>query len=201
MVAFRLLPKGELVQVSRPLPASHRPAAPLRRSRGQLTAGASATQGLPTPERASPTADARVHLGGLDAYLGFHLRLAQEASFHAFARRTGEAELRPGRFAILVLIDANPGISQTELGAAAGRDKSTLTPALADLERRGLLLRQRAAHDRRSNLLTLTGAGRDVLRTLSRHAAAHDAQLDALVGEESKAAFMATLRRIVCGLS
>lgn len=151
-------------------------------------------------ERVQVPAEAPLNLGGLDGYLGFHLRLAQEASFQAFARRTGEADLRPGRFAILVLIDANPGISQTELGAAAGRDKSTLTPALVDLERRGLVRRERAAHDRRSYALTLTDAGQEVLRTLSRHAAAHDRQLDSLVGEENKQAFMAILRRIIAGL-
>ncbi|WP_207538501.1 MarR family winged helix-turn-helix transcriptional regulator [Sabulicella rubraurantiaca] len=142
-----------------------------------------------------------VRLGALDEQVGFTLRLAQEASFAAFARRTGEASLRPGRFAILVLIDANPGISQTELSAAAGRDKSTLTPALADLEGRGLVERRRVPKDRRSYALTLTDAGRKVLRTLSEHAAAHDRQLDALVGEENKAAFLATLRRIIAGLS
>jgi DNA-binding MarR family transcriptional regulator len=139
-------------------------------------------------------------LGGLDGQIGFLLRLAQEASFQAFARRTGKAQLRPGRYAILVLIDANPGISQTALGAAAGRDKSTLTPALADLERRGLVRRQRMAHDRRSYALTLTEAGRGMLQALSRHAATHDRQLDALVGEENRQAFMEGLRRIIAGL-
>lgn len=154
------------------------------------------------PDHAPPLAKPDgVRLGALDEFVGFTLRLAQEASFAAFARRTGEASLRPGRFAILMLIDANPGISQTELSAAAGRDKSTLTPALADLERRGLVERRRAPNDRRSYALTLTDAGREVLRTLSEHAAAHDRQLDALVGEENKAAFLATLRRVVAGLS
>ncbi len=150
--------------------------------------------------RAEAAPAGAVRFGELDAFIGFHLRLAQEASFQAFARRTGEADLRPGRFAVLVLIDANPGISQTELGAAAGRDKSTLTPALRDLERRGLVQRERAAHDRRSYALTLTDAGRRVLRKLSRHAAAHDAELDVLVGKANKEAFLAMLRRIFTGL-
>jgi len=142
-----------------------------------------------------------LRLGRLEHYLGFNLRLAQEASFQAFARRTGFADLRPARFAILALIDANPGVSQTALSAAAGRDKSTLTPALADLERRGLIRRERAAHDRRSYALRLTDDGRAVLRELARHAAAHDRLLDRLVGLENKAAFLAALRRIAMGLS
>ena len=51
--------------------------------------------------------------------------------------------MRPGRFAMLTLIGRNPGISQTALSRANGRDKSTLTPLLADLVRRGLVRRTR----------------------------------------------------------
>ncbi len=136
---------------------------------------------------------------GLEGQIGFLLRLAQEASFTAFARRTGEAALRPGRYAILSLVAAHPGISQTALGQAAGRDKSTLTPALADLERRGLLRRDRVAGDRRSYALSLTLEGHAMLDRLAAHAAAHDRELDALVGAEARDAFVATLRRIAGG--
>lgn len=94
---------------------------------------------------------------------------------------TGHAGLRPGRYALLTLIAGNPGPSQSALGAAAGRDKSTLAPAVADLERRGLIRRERAPGDRRSCAVTLTGAGEAVLRDLRAHAAAHDRHLDALV--------------------
>jgi hypothetical protein len=81
-------------------------------------------------------------LGPLAEFIGFHLRLAQEASFQAFARRVRDLDLRPGRFAALALIGGTPGISQAALGRASGRDKSTLTPALADLARRGLISRR-----------------------------------------------------------
>ena len=72
-----------------------------------------------------------VDYGPLAEWLGFHLRMAQIASFQAFAAEVGEVDLPPGRFALLTLIGRNPGISQTVLSRAAGRDKSTLTPALA----------------------------------------------------------------------
>ncbi|PZP42382.1 MAG: MarR family transcriptional regulator [Azospirillum brasilense] len=141
-----------------------------------------------------------IHLGGLEEMLGFTLRLAQEASFAAFARRTGQSDLRPGRFAILRIIAANSGLSQTALSTAAGRDKSTLTPALADLEKRGLIQRRRAPQDRRSYALFVTAEGEAVLRELSGHAAAHDAALDALVGPEQREMFLAILRRIAAGI-
>src|SRR4029079_6844554 len=107
-----------------------------------------------------------VDYGPLAEWVGFHLRMAQIVSFHAFASEVGEVDLPPGRFALLTLIGRNPGISQTVLSRAAGRDKSTLTPALRDLKRRGLISRQRIESDRRSYHLTLTPAGHAMLQRL-----------------------------------
>ena len=142
------------------------------------------------------SADAEIRLGRLDEFVGFHLRLAQEASFAAFAKLAGKLDVGPGRFAILALIGENPGLTQTALGAAAGRDKSTLTPALDDLERRGLILRRRAPTDRRSYALALTPKGQATLRKLMACAEAHERELDRLVGSEDKAKFVRTLQRI-----
>ena len=107
---------------------------------------------------------AGVDYGPLAEWLGFHLRMAQIASFQAFAAEVGEVDLAPGRFALLTLIGRNPGISQTVLSRAAGRDKSTLTPALRDLTKRGLIVCERLAKDRRSYHLSLTPAGQEMLR-------------------------------------
>jgi DNA-binding MarR family transcriptional regulator len=134
-------------------------------------------------------------LGPLADMVGFHLRLAQEASFRAFAQRVGARNLKPRRFAMLMVIDRNPGLTQTALGRASGRDKSTLTPALDDLEHRGLIERRRSPKDRRVYALHLTAAGRSLLRELTRHAAAHDRQLDRILGA-AKPQFVAALRRI-----
>lgn len=59
--------------------------------------------------------------------LAFHLRRAQDASFAAFARRMDDDHIWPGRFALLMNVHENPGINQTSLSRAVGRDKSTLT--------------------------------------------------------------------------
>ena len=178
--------------------------APLRASRPGApmpAAEEAATSGDSPPAPLSPgRPDGETGLGGLENMLGFNLRLAQEASFAAFARRTGQSDLRPGRFAILRIIAANSGLSQTALSAAAGRDKSTLTPALTDLEKRGLIQRRRAPQDRRSYALFVTAEGEAVLRELSGHAAAHDAALDALVGPKQREVFLAILRRIAAGI-
>ncbi|MDJ1157050.1 MarR family transcriptional regulator [Chelatococcus sp. SYSU_G07232] len=141
-----------------------------------------------------------VRLGPLADYIGYHLRLAQEASFRAFAQRVGDEDLKPQRFAMLTLIRENPGLTQAALGRASGRDKSTVTPALDDLERRGLITRERTARDRRSYAVRLTPEGEAVLAELTRHAAAHDRALDEIVGRENKAEFLNLLRRIAAAL-
>jgi DNA-binding MarR family transcriptional regulator len=143
---------------------------------------------------------AEARLGPLDGFLGFHLRLAQEASFRAFAQAVGERGLRPSRFAMMVIIAENPGITQTALGRASGRDKSTLTTAMDDLVKRGLVSRGRDPADRRSYGLGLTAKGRAALARLMRIAEQHDRRLDELVGPANKPLLLQMLRRIIAGL-
>jgi DNA-binding MarR family transcriptional regulator len=141
-----------------------------------------------------------IDYGPLADWLGFHLRMAQIASFQAFAREVGEVELPPGRFALLTLIGRNPGISQTVLSRAAGRDKSTLTPALRDLKRRGLIARNRLQSDRRSYHLTLTPEGEAMLQRLTECAARHELKLDRVVGARDRARLLRLLRKVMTEL-
>jgi DNA-binding MarR family transcriptional regulator len=126
--------------------------------------------------------------------------MAQIASFSAFAREVGEIDLPPGRFALLTLIGRNPGISQTVLSRAAGRDKSTLTPALRDLKRRGLIGRHQLEADRRSYHLSLTPSGEAMLSRLAECASRHDRNLDRIVGARNKPIFLRLLRKIMLEL-
>lgn len=151
--------------------------------------------------RALESATETVDFGPLENWVGFHLRMAQAASFQAFAKRAQGLAVRPGHFATLMLISRNPGISQTALSRANGRDKSSLTPVLADLERRGFVRRRRTAGDRRLYQLTLTRSGEKLLRELTAFARAHDRALDHLIGARDRARFMALLRRIATELA
>lgn len=141
-------------------------------------------------------ANENVDFGPLADWVGFHLRLAQTASFQAFAQEAREVDLSPGRFATLLLIGRNPGISQTALAAANGRDKSTLTPILEDLERRGFIVRDKMKTDRRSYQLTLTDAGRKMLDQLVVCAKRHDDNLDRIIGAKDRVKFIKILQKI-----
>jgi DNA-binding MarR family transcriptional regulator len=163
-------------------PASRRIASAARRTEGEAPNGA-------------------IDYGPLANWLGFHLRMAQAASFQAFARQTHGLAVAPGRFATLMLIDRNPGISQTALSRANGRDKSSLTPVLDDLARRGFIRRQRTREDRRAYRLTLTPSGEKLLRQLTACAKRHDRNLDRIVGRRDRTRLLALLRKITAEIA
>lgn len=140
------------------------------------------------------------NMGPLRNYIAFHLRRAQDISFQAFARRVGSTELNPGHFTVLAIIQENPGLNQTTLSHATGRDKSTLTPALKGLEALGYVVRTRSTTDRRAYHLDLTPEGETYLAQLKIHAQEHDRVLDEIVGEFHKPLLIHLLEKVVDGL-
>ena len=141
-----------------------------------------------------------INFGPLAYWVGFNLRMAQEAAFQAFSRRSQEIGESPGRFATLTLIARNPGISQTELSLANGRDKSSLTPVVEDLVRRGLVERKRMDSDRRTYSLNLTPAGKKVLTTMTRCARRHERNLDNVIGTRDRKRFVQILKKIAANI-
>ncbi len=118
--------------------------------------------------------------GPLPGLYGYNLRIAQVAVFENFIKVVGSGlagrmgGLTPGRFSLLVLLRANPGINQTDLSRGVGVDKSTLTPALDQLEKKGLIVRQRTVADRRTYSLSLSPAGEQLLSELMTKVEQHE---------------------------
>lgn len=154
-------------------------------TRGNKSAPAAVTE----PPRA-------IDLGLLPDLLGFHLRKAQLAVFQDFARAVGEGELTPAQFAALVVIERNPGLSQTELGQTLSIDRSTLVAVIDRLEGRGLVERADAPRDRRSYALHISKAGRGLLQVLTERVRAHEAHIAADLDAEEKATLISLLRRV-----
>src|SRR6185369_225844 len=141
-----------------------------------------------------------LNFGPLAHWVGFNLRMAQESAFQAFSRHYQEIGESPGRFATLTLIARNPGISQTELSLANGRDKSSLTPVVEDLVKRGLVERKLMDSDRRTYRLNLTPSGKKVLTMLTRCARRHERNLDRVIGERDRKRFIQILKKIAAEL-
>ena len=109
----------------------------------------------------------QVGLGALGDSMGYALRRAQLASTAEFLEAMKEVDLRPTQFSVLILINENPGVRQTEVCAALGLQKANFVPLLNELQRRGLAVRKEGVPDRRSSALHLTEHGEAVLQRAS----------------------------------
>ncbi len=110
----------------------------------------------PRPPKAARQAARRtIDFDELPTYVGYQVRRTQAKIFADFEATLAAVDFTPGSFGVLTLIRANPGITQVELAAAFGVDKSTMSPVIFRLEKRGLVRRQVLASDRRYHALYL----------------------------------------------
>lgn len=140
----------------------------------------------------------RLDLGPLPDLLGYQLRLAQLAVFRDFERSARGLGVSPGRFGLLALVEANPGVSQSRLAHAVGLDRSTMVAVLDQLEERGFVER-RAGPDRRTNGLWLTREGRRVVAQLKRRIGEHEARIAGRLSARERETLLVLLRRLTAG--
>lgn len=133
--------------------------------------------------------------GLLPGLLGYQLRLAQLAVFRDFERSAGGLGVSPGRFGLLALVEANPGVSQSRLAHAVGLDRSTM---VAVLDRLGdaRLVERRAGPDRRTNGLWLTAAGRSLVAKLKRRIVLHERRVAARLTAEEREHLLTLLAKL-----
>lgn len=138
--------------------------------------------------------------GILPDLIGYRVRLAQVAIFRDFCARVGDAEITPTLFGVLVLVDANPGMMQTQLANAMQLDRSSVVSILDKLEARKVLERVRSPDNRRSNALHLTDKGRRWLAQLLPEVRAHEQRLASRLGPDELTMLRDLLDRLGSGL-
>ena len=148
------------------------------------------------PAKSDSSKKAAIDLGMLPELVGFQLRMAQIALFRDFSQGLGGEDVTPGLFGVLVIIEANPDLKQSELARATQLDRSTVVTVIDNLERRGLVERRASLHDRRSNAIRLTEAGTALLRKLKRQVSAHEKRLVQNFSAAERASFIALLRKV-----
>jgi DNA-binding MarR family transcriptional regulator len=116
--------------------------------------------------RVERAADAPVDLGCLPRLVSFNLRRAHQCAWRQYVTAIGENDIRPGLFSLLVLVGANPGIAQIELGTHLGIDKASVVALLDRLEKAQMLQRLRCTRDRRRQGIFLTAHGAEALERL-----------------------------------
>jgi DNA-binding MarR family transcriptional regulator len=113
---------------------------------------------------------------------GYLLQRASAAALADLNRRLAPLGLRHAGVAMLMLIEARPGITQSQAGRILDIQRANMVAFVARLEALGVLRRNRV--DGRSQALELTSRGRVVLERARRVVQAHDATLLGRVPEE-----------------
>jgi DNA-binding MarR family transcriptional regulator len=135
-------------------------------------------------------------LGHLGRLLGYVLRSAQVRVFQDFAASLDDLGLTPGQLGALLLIEANTGLSQTELGAALGIDRSSVVPLIDKLQGRGLVRRLVKVSDRRAHALELAEEGVALLRRLAPRLEEHERRIAADLSASERKTLMDLLARV-----
>jgi DNA-binding MarR family transcriptional regulator len=137
-----------------------------------------------------------VRFGPLTDYIGYALRRAQMSSVTDFLDAMKDVDLRPTQFAVLILINENPGIRQTEVCAALGLQKANFVPLLNELQRRGLALRKAGVPDRRSSALYLTSQGEALLQRACELHTEWEESIVARIGVRGREQLLALLQKL-----
>jgi DNA-binding MarR family transcriptional regulator len=146
--------------------------------------------GPPVPE--SPRC--RLVVDPLKELPGYALRRASSAAMARLAERLQSLDVRVSDASVLLVIEANPEISQSEIGRLLDIAGANMAPLIGRLEARELVARQPI--DGRSHALSLSRAGRALLAQVQKIIAAHEQALWNRIPAADRATFMRVLRAI-----
>jgi DNA-binding MarR family transcriptional regulator len=107
-------------------------------------------------------ANGSLELAGTPSHL---LRRCNQFFGDLFVQESGARDLTRQQYLVLTALDQHDGASQTVLVEATGIDRSTLAEMVRRMLARGLLSRNRMEIDARANAVSITPAGRRVLRS------------------------------------
>jgi len=107
-------------------------------------------------------------IGGLDTVIGYAIRRAQVAIFDDTNAILADLAITPVQFAVMRLVQRNPGINQISLATALGAEGPRMVLIIDELEGRGLVTRLASTIDRRARAIFLTRGGRALHTQLSK---------------------------------
>lgn len=124
------------------------------------------------------------NIGVLNDVIGFRIRRIQNHLSRSYAALIAKFDVQPGTFSAVALIQANPGISQTELSDLIGYDRASVVMIVDLLERLKWAERRRAPRDRRKHSLYLTRAGAQACERMLRLALKNEKLIHARLSDQ-----------------
>jgi len=125
------------------------------------------------------------------------LHRALQLGLDFYAQETMPGGVTQRQYAVLAAVSANDGLSQTDLVRSTGIDRSTVAELVARMTSAGLLVRQRAAGDGRTNMVRMTERGRDLLEETAPKVAKADKRLLKLLGGKKRDDFVDMLQVLI----
>lgn len=128
---------------------------------------------------------------------GFLIRRLHQIHVALFMEECAAENITPVQYSILSALDHLGSTEQIVLSRAVGLDTTNVADVLARLERQRFVRRRVSQHDKRMKAVTLTAAGRTLLKRVDASAArAHERTLAAL-GPKEQERFMQDLLKLV----
>ena len=133
-------------------------------------------------------------LDPLDGHLGYQLRRASAVFMADLAESLASLRLRPTEASALMVIGANPEVTQSDVGRLLGIQRANMAPLIAGLDKRGLI--ERGAIDGRSQGLRLSATGIAVTTKTRAAVEAHEARFLPHLTADQRHILMAQLRDV-----
>ena len=121
--------------------------------------------------------------------LNTYIKLTRAADSLSGRLATGgtQGDLSPTQFAVLEMLYHLGPLCQSEIGGKLLKSRGNMTLVIDNLEKRGLVARQREEHDRRLVLVSLTRSGRQLIAVLfPQHAEAIALEMQVLTPVEQQ---------------
>jgi len=132
----------------------------------------------------------------LEASVGYVLRRAQLAVFADFIASQSGAVVRPGQFAVLLVIGMHAGLTQNQLCEALAIKRANLVAMLDEFESLGFVRRVPCSRDGRAKRLHLSTAGAKVLSQAVDAQKRHEARITAALGAIGRRQLIDLLNRL-----
>lgn len=144
----------------------------------------------------APDANAKLPIASFPGYV---LRRAASGAMTELTAILAQFDLRIAEASILVLVHANPGCQQSEIGRLLDIVSANLTPRLHRLEKCGLL--KRTPLDGRTNAVELTAEGAELAEKVLVEMNAFERRILDIVRPLDENEFMTALHKLVAAFS
>lgn len=135
-------------------------------------------------------------LDGLDTILGMHIGTNFTLFVSRLERKLDALSVTPKQVAILWLVNANPGVKQTDLSRFFQIERPTVHQFVRQLMRNGFLINEPSKLDRRAGGLWITESGATTLAQARRVIVDHENELTTSLTAREKSELFRILMKL-----